>query len=266
VRSKCDVAELIRRHFKCGDARVFQGSERHIMFLSLVADPQSHHALSGSSFEQRFNVAASRAQDRMYLVRSVEMKDLSQLDLRAGLLAHFNKPLDGQVDDSKSLIELCESGFERQVYSALFERGYRVLPQVKAGAFRIDMVVEGAKDARLAIECDGDEYHGLDRWAADMNRQRVLERAGWTFWRCFASTWSLRKDEVLEELLDRLSAMGIEPLGALEKIPSLVESRVWHPAAAPAPIKVKDAVAENLEEAITATLSTASTGSQQSLA
>ncbi len=27
-------------------------------------------------------------------------------------------------------------------------------------------------------------------------------------WRCFASTWSLRKDEVLDELLARLTAMG----------------------------------------------------------
>jgi hypothetical protein len=60
-----------------------------------------------------------------------------------------------------------------------------------------------------------------------MSRQRVLERAGWTFWRCFASTWHLRKDEVLQELLDRLAAMGIEPLGAIERIPSLVEKRVW---------------------------------------
>ena len=51
-----------------------------------------------------------------------------------------------------------------------------------------------------------------------MSRQRVLERAGWTFWRCFASTWSLRKDEVLRDLLDRLAAMGIEPIGAIEQI------------------------------------------------
>ena len=62
-----------------------------------------------------------------------------------------------------------------------------------------------------------------------MSRQRVLERAGWTFWRCFASTWSLRQDEVLDELLQRLCAMGIEPLGTLEKIPSLVEQRTWVP-------------------------------------
>jgi hypothetical protein len=60
-----------------------------------------------------------------------------------------------------------------------------------------------------------------------MSRQRVLERAGWTFWRCFASTWHLRKDDVLKDLLDRLTAMGIELLGAIERIPSLVEKRVW---------------------------------------
>ncbi|MCX5913705.1 MAG: hypothetical protein NTV04_17430 [Deltaproteobacteria bacterium] len=59
-----------------------------------------------------------------------------------------------------------------------------------------------------------------------MNRQRVLERAGWVFWRCFASTWSLHKDEVLGELLERFTAMGIEPVGAIERAPTLVEKRV----------------------------------------
>lgn len=75
-------------------------------------------------------------------------------------------------------------------------------------------MVEGANDARLAIACDGDDFHGPDRWAADMSRQRVLQQAGWTFWRCFVSTWHLRLGAMLAELLERLSAMGIEPLGA----------------------------------------------------
>ncbi len=231
VRSRCDAAELMRRKFECGDARVFQGSERDIMFLSMVVDPKNARAVSGNTAEQRFNVAGSRARDRMYLVRSVKLTDLSHLDLRAGMLGHFSKPSEGSYEENKNLIELCESGFEKQVYSALVDKGYRVIPQVKAGSFRIDMVVEGERDARLAIECDGDEFHGPDRWAADMGRQRVLERAGWTFWRCFASTWSMRRDEVLEELLQRLTAMGIEPLGALEKTPSLVEQRTWIPRA-----------------------------------
>lgn len=113
------------------------------------------------------------------------------------------------------------------------------------------MVIEGADDARLAIECDGDEFHGPDRWAADMSRQRVLERAGWTFWRCFASTWSMRRDEVLKELLGRLTAMGIEPPGALECAPSLVEFRQWAPKGAKE--TVNNVTAAALEAAIAAT-------------
>ncbi len=226
VRSRCDAAELLHRRFECGDARVFQGSERDIMFLSMVADSRNHHALSGNMFEQRFNVAASRARDRMYLVRSVTFDELSAVDIRRTLLQHFSKPMDSS-DENKSLIDLCESGFERDVYTELFRRGYQVTPQVKAGAFRIDMVVEGADDVRLAIECDGDEFHGPDRWQADMQRQRVLERAGWVFWRCFASTWSMRKDDVLNELVGRMQNMGIEPLGAMERTPSLVDFRQW---------------------------------------
>jgi very-short-patch-repair endonuclease len=227
VSERCDTAELRRRKFLCGDARAFQGSERHIMFLSMVADPRNCKALSGSMFDQRFNVAASRAQDRMYLVRSIVSSDLSDKDLRTSLLSHFDKPMVLNAEDTTKLIDLCESGFERDVYTELTHRGYRVIPQVKTGAYRIDMVVEGAGDVRLAIECDGDEYHGPDKWAHDMNRQRILERAGWVFWRCFASTWTLRRDEVVYELCERLKMMGIEPLGALEHTSTMVEKRVW---------------------------------------
>jgi very-short-patch-repair endonuclease len=165
----------------------------------------------------------------MYLVRSVMASDISDRDLRMTLLSHFDKPLAMNGGETERLIDLCESGFEQQVYTELSSRGYRVIPQVKSGAYRIDMVVEGASDIRLAIECDGDEYHGPDRWQHDMNRQRILERAGWVFWRCFASTWILKKDEVLFELLQRLHAMGIDPLGSAERTSSLVEKRVWRP-------------------------------------
>lgn len=227
VTRKCDAGELHRRKFLCGDARTFQGSERHIMFLSLVVDPLNCRALSGNMFDQRFNVAASRAQDRMYLVRSVQLSDLSDKDLRTGLLAHFDNPLVVDKAEAELLIDRCESGFEKQVYSELVSRGYRVTPQVKTGAYRIDMVVEGQGDLRLAIECDGDEFHGADRWQHDLSRQRVLERAGWVFWRCFASTWVLRKDEVMEELVQFLYRMGIEPLGAIETAARIVEKRTW---------------------------------------
>ena len=129
VRSTCDAGELRRRRFDCGDARTFQGSERDIMFLSMVVDSQNCRALSGNMFDQRFNVAATRARDRMYLVRSVKNSDLSDKDLRASLLSHFDKPLVGDSRDADSLINLCESGFEREVFLKLVELGYRTIPR-----------------------------------------------------------------------------------------------------------------------------------------
>ncbi len=230
VREACSATELLNRKFKCGDARSFQGGERDIMFLSMVVDSANCKALSGNMFDQRFNVAASRARDRMYLVRSVKSSDLSEKDLRLTLLSHFEKPFVSEKEDSGSLIDLCESGFEKEVFSYLVKKGYRVIPQVKSGAYRIDMVVEGLSDARLAIECDGDEYHGPDKWEQDMTRQRILERAGWTFWRCFASTWVLHKEVVFNELLEYLTTLGIDPVGALDKIPSYVEKRIFKPS------------------------------------
>lgn len=111
VRQRCDAAELLRRRFECGDARTFQGSERDIMFLSLVVDRQNCKAVSGNLFDQRFNVAASRARDRMYLVRSVKLSDLSEKDLRVTLLNHFDKPIVIDKEEAENLLDRCECVF-----------------------------------------------------------------------------------------------------------------------------------------------------------
>lgn len=209
--------ELMARHrIACGDARAFQGKERHIMFLSMVVSPgEKFAALSRDTFAQRFNVAASRAQDRMYLVRSVGLDNLSESDrLRRNLIGHFASPFAQDEGRVINLRELCESPFEREVYDVLTERGYWVTPQVKVGEYRIDLVVEGHNDNRLAVECDGDRYHGPDRWDADMRRQRILERAGWVFWRCFASNFVRRRQVLVTDLLRTLAECGIEPIGA----------------------------------------------------
>ena len=82
--------EAMQRHrVLCGNAASFQGNERDVVFLSMVADRQNHSALTTQRYEQRFNVAASRARDRLVLVRSVGLDDLASTDLRAKLIAHF---------------------------------------------------------------------------------------------------------------------------------------------------------------------------------
>jgi len=206
--------ELIRQHnITCGDARMFQGRERDIMYLTMVAAPNDVGApLGRDTFAQRFNVAASRARDQMILVRSVDPDQLSDADnLRRNLIRHFAQPFGETPVNVAVTQELCESQLERDIFDWLAGNGYRVMPQVRVGAYKVDLVVEGDNDTRLAVECDGDKHERAEHWMQAIRRQRALERTGWVFWRCFATSYLRRKEEVLEDLRQALDAQGIHP-------------------------------------------------------
>ena len=166
----------------CGDSATLQGNERDIVFLSMITDNSRKSAQTAAQYEQRFNVAMSRARDRLVLVRSVTEAALNPADLKAKVIRHFRDPMPTRLSVNQELIELCQSSFEREIFNRLTQAGYAVTPQVGAKGFSIDMVVEGGNGRRLAIELDGDRFHGPERWADDMRRQRILERVGWVFW------------------------------------------------------------------------------------
>jgi transcription elongation GreA/GreB family factor/very-short-patch-repair endonuclease len=218
-------AAIVRHRIVCGDSATFQGDERNIIFLSMIADKKRKQAQTATQYEQRFNVALSRARDRLILVRSVTEKELNPNDLKARVLAHFRSPMPEKHGTGSAVIDLCQSTFERAVFSALVECGYHVTPQVGSEGFSIDMVVEGEAGRRLAIECDGDRYHGPEKWADDMRRQRILERVGWTFWRCFGSNWSLHRAAAFDDLLETLERNEIRPIGATSAASQYTEHR-----------------------------------------
>jgi very-short-patch-repair endonuclease len=216
--------KIVQHQIRCGDATTFQGREADIVFISMVADAQSLTALTTETFEQRFNVAASRAKDRLYLYRSFRREDVKEYDLRARLLDHFAAPL--RRDPEKKGRERCESDFERAVFDRLASAGYRVTPQVPAAGYRIDLVVEGNSGRRLAIECDGDQYHSADMWLHDLNRQRTLERVGWIFWRCWGSSFLRDPDACMANLFALLNTLGIGAIGASDiDLTGIVEYR-----------------------------------------
>ena len=103
-----------------------------------------------------------------------------------------------------------DSDFERDVYRHIVARGYYVKTQFRVGRYRIDLVVEGQR-GRLAVELDGDAYHGADRWEPDRNRQAILERLGWTFHRIRGSAYYRDPDEALTSLWERLGSLDIRP-------------------------------------------------------
>lgn len=222
VSRRISPVDVIARQLSVGPPSVFQGRERDIMLLSMVLGPGDRGAANRADMQQRFNVALSRARDRMYLFRSVEQQAFSEDTLSGAILHHFKEPFRQDARSTQVLRDRCESGFEFEMFDELVKRGFRVEPQVRCGGFRIDFVVEGREGRRLAVECDGDRFHGPGQWSDDMARQRVLERAGWTFWRCFASSWARRRSEVVSDLLQTLDGLGIEPLGS-----ESVDNTVW---------------------------------------
>ena len=222
VSARISPVDVVARKIAIGPPPVFQGRERDIMLVSMVLGPGDRAAANRADMHQRFNVALSRARDRMYLFRSVGETEFREDTLNGKVISHFKQPFRQDARRVQALREKCESGFEFEMFDELVRRGFRVEPQVPCGGYRIDFVVEGNEGRRLAVECDGDRYHGPGQWQDDMVRQRVLERAGWTFWRCFASSFVRRRAAVVDDLLQTLQKLGIEPLGA-----ESVDNTVW---------------------------------------
>lgn len=222
ISEKIAPSEIVARKISIGPPPVFQGRERDIMMVSMVIGPADRGAANRVDMHQRFNVALSRARDRMYLFRSISENEAKNDSLTNRVIQHFKQPFRKDIKKVENLRDKCESGFERELFDELVKRGYRVTPQVLSGGYFIDFVVEDNKGRRLAIECDGDRFHGPEQWNDDMARQRVLERVGWTFWRCFASSFVRRRDEVVEDLLKTLEKLDIAPVGS-----ETIDSTVW---------------------------------------
>ena len=210
IREKISESEFVKRKIICGNAYSLQGDERDIVFLSMViAGNRRFVAMTKKDQQQTFNVAASRAKNQMRLYHSVELDELKKDCYRYKLLSYCKNP--SRVNDVvENLEEKCDSPFEVDVLRMIVAKGYKVQPQVKVGKYRIDFVIEGIRD-RLAIECDGERWHGPEKWEEDMQRQYNLERAGWKFWRVRGRQFYFDRVAAMESLWDRLEELGIEP-------------------------------------------------------
>ncbi|MCS7157100.1 MAG: AAA domain-containing protein [Blastocatellia bacterium] len=222
VRERClDNPELEReletRRFLCGNSAQFQGDERDVVLISLVDSPRPEGPLplrNDERFKQRFNVAASRARDQLWIVYSLDPAvDLKEGDLRRELIEFarqaFTNP-EGLLRRADVEAARTESPFEREVLKWLTQRGYRVRAQWVVGCYRIDLVVED-ESGRVAIECDGDRYHPIEQIPKDLQRQAILERLGWRFIRIRGSEFYRDRETTLQRVVQELERLGIHP-------------------------------------------------------
>ncbi len=211
------------RNITCGDAYAFQGDERDVMFLSMVKalDPNNPEdtvmPLTKRDVAQRFNVAATRGRDQVFLYHSIPLGEFrNQNDWRFKLLNWYYNPKTEELEAGRAALKKeydngRASQFSFDVGNILINRGYHVIPEYPVIGYRIDLVVQG-ENARLAVECDGDQYHTLERWEEDQIRERQLRRAGWEFWRVNGSSFYRHKERALDSLWDKLNGLGIKPI------------------------------------------------------
>jgi len=214
IRSRLDPAEIERRRLLTGNAAQFQGDERDVVFLSVVdvSEGAPLPLRQQPLFKKRFNVAASRARDQMWVIHSLDPgTDLKPGDLRKMLIEHAINPAStSSLERTEG--KKTESPFELDVLRRLIAAGFRVKSQVPVGAYRIDMVVEGFL-SRLAVECDGERFHKLEDLDRDLARQAILERLGWRFIRIRGSQFYRDSEKALKPLFEKLTEMDILPLG-----------------------------------------------------
>ncbi|MFE0747597.1 AAA domain-containing protein [Gordonia sp. NPDC058843] len=224
LRTEIDADTWRSRRIRVGSPPDFQGDERRVVFLSMVvSDAGAISALSRAESQRRFNVAATRAMDQLWLFHSIGLDELRPNDLRHSLLSYVTAnegpsigtmPVD--VPDDRR-VRPFDNLLEQRVFNRLAALGYHVTPKVSVNNRVVDLVVLGA-DARMAVECDADEFAGTGQQArSDLERERELRRCGWEFVRVRESEFELDPDRVLDHVATALDERGCKP-GSLAAI------------------------------------------------
>jgi very-short-patch-repair endonuclease len=192
-----------------------QGDERDAIIISVGYGkdrsgnlPFRFGPLIPEGGRRRLNVAITRARQKLIVVSSFNHLDMDLTRVRPGsgveLLRNYLQyaASNGKRLGDAALTAEPLNAFEAEVFDCLSSAGMKLIPQMGASRFRIDMVAEHpAKPGRyvLAIECDGASYHSSytarDR---DRLRQQQLENLGWRFHRIWSTDWFMRKEEEIE--------------------------------------------------------------------
>ncbi|WP_169792554.1 AAA domain-containing protein [Actinoplanes rectilineatus] len=237
IDERVGAAGRKRHQIRVGDAAAFQGDERDVILLSMVVvtEPQ---AATARVDRQRYNVAASRARDQVWLFLSVPDEQLRSEDLRRSLLVYFRNPptrleIDRRLDGipADRLVEPFDSLLHQQVFLELRRRDYAVVVQYRLYGAPIDLLVVG-DNGQLAVECHS-PAHPLDeqQLKVDLQRERELRRSDWHIVRIYDSDYQYDPQAALNTLWQQLQARGIEPSALRPALAATAET--WTPVSMP---------------------------------
>ncbi|MDP2932925.1 MAG: AAA domain-containing protein, partial [bacterium] len=198
-----------RDNYKVSIIEGIQGDEKDIIIFSFVIrDPSQKNRympLTGEGGDiqadinrGRVNVAFSRARQMVHCFVSLPIEQVPDKIWIKRYLQYVQEY--GEVDVNAVQLKPFDSHFEEEFYHIAHQalkRKYKIQNQVESCGFKIDFVIINITSGKkLAIECDGpchfedelDEEYDI-YIENDEERQRILEAAGWRFYRIRYSDW-----------------------------------------------------------------------------
>ena len=191
LSEQLSTSDLERHRLRIGTPHEFQGEERDTMYVSLALDNDSH--VGAFRFLERadvFNVLITRARVLQRVYYSVDPARAPHGGL---LAAYLNQPSDHADRGDRN----ADDPFLVTVEQAFAERGYRTWKSYTLAGTQIDLIVEKS-GSLLAIDLVGRPGPYAD--ALDLERYRMLERAGlWVFPLAW-SEWNADSDGCLSTI------------------------------------------------------------------
>jgi AAA domain len=222
----------------------FQGAERDIIFLSMVASPGSVPTQNQVMHVQRVNVAMSRARDRCVLVRSIEPHQIgNQEDIKLPVIEFFKAAVaagveaenakmdsagaisnDAGVEAENAKMDSAEaisndpnvekskhSSIDALLQNLLEQRGFlvRSMGVVWRNAICVEHESEDRR-AALIVDSAGDSSSSVQEWLASYAQQKAIQRVGWKCMRVDALSLVADFNGTMQSVVGFLASAGVE--------------------------------------------------------
>lgn len=214
-------------NYKVSIIEGIQGDEKDIVIYSFVMrtpeQKNKYVPLTGEGGDiraeinqGRVNVAFTRAKVQVHCFISLPLKEIPERIWIKKYLEYIQE--NGEIATASDDLNPFDSFFEQDFYNSLrakLQSGYKIRNQVKSCGFKIDFVVNNIQSGKsIAIECDGpchfkdelDEVYGINV-ESDEERQRILEAAGWKFFRIKYMDWvdiKTNRDVIIQSIVNLL--------------------------------------------------------------
>ena len=194
---------------RVGTARHFQGDERDLIILTTTASHsrtakgklKPPRAVLGEDMMRIYNVAVSRARDKVILLHSIlpEAIPLMNPDCYRKRLIDWmmqSEPLIHPIPSSKTPSVQTEEDLLAELCSFFASEGFTELhPKFQVAGRHLDLVIGHGKGSKGLIVEAPDHPQVLS-----LSDQALLERTGWDLYRLPSTLWHLAPDQVKSTL------------------------------------------------------------------